>query len=71
MHAQLQEPDLILQQVKTLYMSARAKTQRFFDDGYNAQTTPNFLQFVEEMRAGKLYETVIHALKPAKDTLQH
>jgi hypothetical protein len=52
-------------------MFARAKTQRFFDGGYSVQTTPNFLQLVEEMRAGKIYETMIHALKPAKDTLQH
>ena len=68
MHAQLQKIGLILKEVQGYYITARGKLQRFLDDGCSSNTTPNLLQFVEEVRVGKVTEEMIPKLKPAQDT---
>jgi hypothetical protein len=57
-----------MHEVQVYYVRARSKLQQFLDDGCTEQTTPNLLQFVEEVRRGKVDEEMIPKLKPAIDT---
>jgi hypothetical protein len=68
LHAQLQSPRLILQEVESHYINARSHMQHFLDDGCTEETTPNFLQFVQEVVEGKIDEKIISKLKPNVDT---
>jgi hypothetical protein len=70
-HAQLQSPRLILQEVESHYINARNHMQHFLDDGCTEETTPNFLQFVQEVVEGKIDEKIISKLKPNVDTAEN
>jgi hypothetical protein len=66
LHAQLQSPRLILQEVESHYINARSHMQHFLDDGCTEETTPNCLHFVQEVVEGKIDEKIIPKLKHQK-----
>jgi hypothetical protein len=53
MHALLQKSGLVLEDAQSYYLTARAHGERFLKDGCNLQTTPNLMQFVDEVRLAK------------------